>query len=182
MNRQEEEQLIRLTKLMLIVVMVLIILTFVQCEKEAKAGIITGEKALGGASYWIDKYIEATGHSVYTESIDLLAEVMFHENYVNGEEVMYYTGAVVMNRVKHKDWPNTVKKVLYQKGQYSTVKKFYTKEIPESVYHLACRVARGTPDVPETVLSQAMFKQGKIWKAIPSSYSSKDVEYFCYGR
>ena len=180
MNRKNEEQLIRLTKLMFIVVMVLIITTFVQCEKDAKGAVITGEKHLVG----MPVYLEQLEEPVYPYEIQLLAEVMYHENYVNGEEVMYYTGAVVMNRVRSKEFPNTVKKVLYQNNprQYSTTDKFFTKDIPESVYHLACKVAKGTSDVPSGVLYQAMFRQGEIWKAIPSSYSSKDVEYFCYGR
>ncbi|MBR4158639.1 MAG: cell wall hydrolase, partial [Spirochaetia bacterium] len=73
------------------------------------------------------------------ESIDLLAEVIYWENWHTDKEHLaaYYTGAVVMNRVNSKAWPNTVKEVLYQKGQYSTTKLFYTKEIPQECYDMA---------------------------------------------
>lgn len=165
-------------KYILFLTIILAILYF----EPVKAAIITGEKHLLG----LPVYLEKLGEPIYPYSIELLAQVMFHENYCNGETVMYYTGAVVMNRVRSKNWPNTVKDVLYQKNplQYSTTGKFFTKEIPESVYHLACKVAKGTPDVPENVLYQAMFPQGSgVWNKIPSSYApTKDFEYFCYGR
>lgn len=179
MNHKEERQIIFLLKIVGVLVIILIIMDIISCL-HAKAGVVTGEKHLGGLS----KAMEDTEYTVYPEGICLLAEVMWHENGCNGEEVMYYTGAVVMNRVRNKWFPNTVKEVLYQTNprQYSTTDKFFTKELPESVYHLAAKVAKGTPDVPEGVLYQAMFKQGKVWKRIPSSYSEKDIEYFCFGR
>ena len=112
------------------------------------------------------------------EDVNLLAEVMYHENWNTDSEHLaaYYTGAVVMNRVKSKDWPNTIKEVLYQRGQYSTTKKFFTKEIPAECYELAEMILRdGTPDVPENVIFQSMRKLGKgTWKKV-------NTDYFCYG-
>ena len=113
------------------------------------------------------------------ESINLLAEVIYHENWFTDKEkkTAYWTGAVVMNRVKSPKFPNTVKEVLYQKNpiQYCTTGKFFTKEIPEECYEMARDIwENGTPDVPENVLYQATFKQGKIWE-------QKNGEIFCYG-
>ena len=113
------------------------------------------------------------------ESINLLAEVIYHENWFTDKEkkTAYWTGAVVMNRVKSPKFPNTVKEVLYQKNpiQYSTTGKFFTKEIPEECYEMARDIwENGTPDVPENVLYQATFSQGKIWKQL-------NGEIFCYG-
>lgn len=113
------------------------------------------------------------------ESINLLAEVIYHENWFTDKEkkTAYWTGAVVMNRVKSPKFPNTVKEVLYQKKpiQYSTTGKFFTKEIPEECYEMARDIwENGTPDVPENVLYQATFSQGKIWKQL-------NGEIFCYG-
>ena len=80
-----------------------------------------------------------------------------------------------MNRVNSKAWPDTVKKVLYQKGQYSTTKLFFTKEIPEECYEMARDIYKnGTPDVPENVIFQAMRPLGKTWKKV-------NTDYFCYG-
>lgn len=112
------------------------------------------------------------------EDVSLLAEVIYHENWHTDKDHLaaYYTGAVVMNRVKSSEWPNTIKGVLYQKGQYSTTKKFYTKELPAEVYDMARDIiVNGTPDVPENIVFQAMFRQGKgTWKKV-------NTDYFCYG-
>ena len=111
------------------------------------------------------------------EEINLLAEVIYHENWHTDKEHLaaYYTGAVVMNRVNSKAWPDTVKGVLYQKGQYSTTKYFYTKELPAEVYEMARDIYKnGTPDVPENVIFQAMKPLGKTWKKV-------NTDYFCYG-
>lgn len=114
------------------------------------------------------------------ESINLLAEVIYHENWHTDKEkrTAYLTGAVVMNRVNSPLWPNTVKTVLYQSGQYSTTKYFYTKEIPQECYDMARDIyVNGTPDVPYDVVFQATFEQGRgDW--IPPI----NGEHFCYGR
>lgn len=112
------------------------------------------------------------------ENIKLLAEVIYHENWNTDSEHLaaYYTGAVVMNRVKSSAWPDTIKEVLYQRGQYSTTKKFFTKTLPDEVYDMARDIIRnGTDDVPENVIFQATFKQGHgVWKRVKT-------DYFCYG-
>lgn len=111
------------------------------------------------------------------EEINLLAEVIYWENWHTDKEHLaaYYTGAVVMNRVNSKAWPDTVKGVLYQRGQYSTTKYFYTKEIPPECYEMARDIYRnGTPEVPEDVIFQAMRPLGKTWKKV-------NTDYFCYG-
>lgn len=114
----------------------------------------------------------------YTQKdVDLLAEVMYWENWHTDSEhiTAYYTGAVVMNRVKSKNWPDTIEKVLYQRGQYSTTKYFFTKEVPEECYQIARDILIfGTPDVPENVIFQSTFRQGSgKWKVI-------NGEWFCY--
>ena len=50
------------------------------------------------------------------EEINLLAEVIYHENWHTDKEkrAAYLTGAVVMNRVNSPLWPNTVKAVLHE--------------------------------------------------------------------
>ena len=113
----------------------------------------------------------------FQKDVNLLAEVMYHENWHTDSEhiTAYYTGAVVMNRVKSKNWPNTVEKVLYQKGQYSTTKKFFKETLPEECYQMARDILIfGTPDVPENVIFQSTFRQGSgKWKVI-------NGEWFCY--
>ena len=114
------------------------------------------------------------------EEIRLLAEVIYWENWHTDKDHLtaYYTGAVVMNRVKSPKWPPTVKEVLYQKGQYSTTKYFFTKELPSEVYDLARDIYyNGTPDVPYDVVFQATFEQG-----FGDWIDPINGEHFCYGR
>lgn len=111
------------------------------------------------------------------KDINLTAEVIYWENWYTdkNKEAAYDTGAVAWNRVKSPEFPNTLEGVLYQKGQYSTTKYFFTQELPKECYEMAEDIVlNGTPDVPETVLFQATFKQGKVWKVI-------NGEYFCFG-
>lgn len=114
------------------------------------------------------------------EEINLLAEVIYWENWYTDKEkkTARWTGAVVMNRVKSKKFPNTVKEVLYQTKpciQYGTTRYFFTKELPQEVYDMAEDIYKnGTPEVPESVLYQATFEQGEIWDEL-------NGEIFCYG-
>ena len=116
----------------------------------------------------------------YTEKdVSLLAEAIYWENwYTDAEkETAFWTGAVILNRTKSNQFPNTIEEVLYQKHpiQYSTTKYFFTKELPKECYEMARKIlAFGTPDVPENVLYQATFRQGKVWR-------EKNGEIFCYG-
>lgn len=114
------------------------------------------------------------------EEINLLAEVIYWENWHTDKEkkTARWTGAVVMNRVKSKKFPNTVKEVLYQTKpciQYGTTQYFFTKELPREVYDMAEDIYKnGTPEVPENVLYQATFIQGEVWDKL-------NGEIFCYG-
>lgn len=170
---QEERKIIFLMKIMMALLIVLIIADLMSCQ--AKAGVITGEKPLAGGSYWLDKYTEVEGHQPYTEDIELLAEVMFHENWSTDKDHLaaYYTGAVVLNRVKHKWFPNTIKAVLYQKGQYATTHKFFTKTLPLECYQLAVKLLKeGTPEMPVSVIFQSTHKEfgSGVWKCINGEY------------
>lgn len=110
-----------------------------------------------------------------SEDIRLLAEVMYYENYSNGTKAMIYTGSVVINRAKYCSWcPDTIKGVLYQKGQYSTTGKFYKKKLPVDVVALATALYIGGSQIPHKVIYQSMFMQGS------GLYEQVGTDYFCY--
>lgn len=170
---REEREIIKLTKILIVLVIFMIIMEFMSCR--ARAAEITGETHLLGGAYWLEKYAEAEGHQPYTEDIELLAEVMFHENWSTDKDHLaaYYTGAVVLNRVKHKWFPNTIKAVLYQKGQYATTHKFFTKTLPLECYQLAVKLLKeGTPEMPVSVIFQSTHKEfgSGVWKCINGEY------------
>ena len=116
--------------------------------------------------------------------VDLMSEVIYHENWYTDKEhkAAYYTGAVVLNRIKsdepwlHLKGDKTVHDVVYAKGQYSTTHKFFTVEIPAECRQMAIDIlSNGTPDVPENVIYQATFVQGSGDWIEPIN-----GEHFCY--
>ena len=169
-------------RIIILTALFLILLPVIQTKAKTKVPELTFEETVETMvrehKIMLDRLIAALEHR--QEEINLLAEVIYHENWHTDKEHMaaYYTGAVVMNRVNSKAWPNSVKEVLYQRGQYSTTKLFYTVELPKECYEMARDIYRnGTPDVPYDVVFQATFKQGRGDWIDPIN-----GEHFCYGR
>jgi len=74
---------------------------------EPKAAVAAAPKAVSDAAP-----VEPT--SGYESDLDLLARLITAEAQGEPYEAQVAVGAVVMNRVKSSDWPNTVKGVIYQ--------------------------------------------------------------------
>lgn len=164
-------------KIIILTALFLILLPVTQSKAKEPTFEETIQSIIREHKIMTDRLIAAWEHR--KEEINLLAEVIYHENWHTDKDHLaaYYTGAVVMNRVNSKSWPNSVKEVLYQRGQYSTTKLFYTVELPEECYEMARDIYRnGTPEVPANVIFQSMQKglgRGH-WKVI-------NGEYFAYG-
>ncbi len=118
----------------------------------------------------------------YDESdVEILAGVMYAENYISGRYEMMLTGSVVLNRVLDKRFPNNIHDVVYQIDsgyeQYAprTKRLIGSGEVPEECYELARILLKHGSILPHDVVYQAHFKQGKgvfwEWKG----------EFFCYG-
>jgi hypothetical protein len=156
-------------------------------KNKKKTEATEGSRPLAGLSLYLQKAAEKKVNILKIllerwqqeqDDINLLAEVIYHENWHTDKErkAAYYTGAVVMNRVKSKNWPNTVKEVVYQKRQYAVVPKLFTEKIPDECYQMAKDIYRcGTPDVPANVVYQATFIQGSGDWIDPIN-----GEHFCY--
>lgn len=156
-------------------------------KSKKKTEATEGSRPLAGLSLYLQKAAEKNVNILKIllerwqqeqDDIKLLAEVIYHENWYTDKErkAAYYTGAVVMNRVKSKNWPNTVKEVVYQKRQYAVVPKLFTEKIPDECYQMAKDIYRnGTPDVPANVVYQATFVQGSGDWIDPIN-----GEHFCY--
>ena len=113
------------------------------------------------------------------EDIDILAAVMYGEEYPNRYE-MGLAGSVVLNRVKDPEYPNTIKDVVYQiDGPYEQyaprTKGFIGKELPEECYRLAEILLKYGPIAPSNVKYQAHFNQGDV-------FWEWEGEEFCFGR
>lgn len=110
------------------------------------------------------------------DDIGWMAEAIYYENYCNGYEAMFLTGCVIKNRRDYCSWcPDTIKGVLMQKGQYSTVKKFFTEPIPPVCRALAKRILYLPNDTPENLVFQAMKPLTK------NIYRKIGTDYFCIG-
>ena len=130
------------------------------------------------------------------EDIRILTTTVFHEAGHTTEQLRQYVAQVVLNRVEDSRFPDTVKGVITQPGQYST--KYATVEAANAIqatdskngtyYYGICEdsvkaAMMGQVEMPSTVLYQANFSQGKgVWKSVyfnSGGYAS--TSYFCYG-
>lgn len=130
------------------------------------------------------------------EDIRILTTTVFHEAGHTTEQLRQYVAQVVLNRVEDSRFPDTVKGVITQPGQYST--KYATVEAANAIqatdskngtyYYGICEdsvkaAMMGQVEMPSNVLCQANFSQGKgVWKSVYFNsgwYAS--TSYFCYG-
>lgn len=108
---------------------------------------------------------------------ELLAHLIYAEAGSDwcSDKLQLYTGSVVLNRVKHKDYPDTLPAVVYQKGQYScTWNGMIDYEYNERAYDCAKYLLTHGSQIPENVVYQANFKQGD------GVYEEFEGMYFCY--
>ena len=96
-------------------------------------------------------------------------------------------GCVVMNRVKSREFPNTIRGVLTQPGQYAGLwtNGIYfpagtntSSSAVRRAYRIAREVLNGQWECPSNVVFQAGFQQGSgVYRAI---LGGGTVTYFCY--
>ena len=88
-------------------------------------------------------------------------------------------GEVVLNRVASPEYPNTLREVVYQRGQYSTVSTAgFVNLVPsESCVDLALRLLQGERKMVESVVFQSNTIQGEVF----TTYSDRKLgtTYFC---
>ena len=171
---REEREIVKLLKILVVLIIALIIAEIFISAWAVNAATITGETQLAGFSLLRQKVIDKEDDLPEVEDIKLLAEVMYHENWHTDKDhkAAYYTGAVVLNRVARKDFPDTVKDVLYQKGQYITTGKFFTVKLPLECYEMAKELLIKGADIPIAVIFQSTHKSfgSGVWKCINGEY------------
>ncbi|MCR4715817.1 MAG: cell wall hydrolase [Lachnospiraceae bacterium] len=90
------------------------------------------------------------------------------------DEAVFYVGSVVLNRVESHIFPNTIKEVVLQHGQYATVPYLSRYEPSERVMEITYDLLNEGSVLPENVLYQANFRQGS------GTYTIEQGMYFCY--
>ena len=109
----------------------------------------------------------------YYEALDLLARLIWSEVGDEGEDSMWKAGSVVINRIKHHEYPNDLYSVVYQKGQYEVTWNggLYKEEPPDIAYEVAAELLNSGSILPEDVLYQAEFIQGSgVYEKVGNTY------------
>lgn len=123
--------------------------------------------------------IEKTDEKINSDDLDLMARIIYAEAGNCSDEEQLLVGNVIMNRVASSKYPNTIREVIYQKGQYSpTWNGAINKKPSEKAIKNAKRILNGERFCPTNVVYQAMFKQGSgVYKALKNP---DGTTYFCY--
>lgn len=139
-------------------------------------------------------YVYPSSHEIGTDDIEMNHQIEQEEaineedvyllsHLINGEsgsswctdEMRYYVGSVVLNRMNDDRFPNTIKEVIYQDGQYACIwDGNFDKEPSEDCIRIAEELLTNGSVLPEEVVWQAQFKQGK------GVYEKVQNMYFCY--
>lgn len=135
-------------------------------------------KYKGKEGYIYKKYLSKNKVEVKSysdEDLYYLSQCMYAEATGEGAECMLAVGSVVLNRVNSKKYPNTIKDVILQSGQYACVgSRLWNKGADKEAKKLAKQLLENGSQLPSKVLYQAQFKQNNgVYKKIGS-------EYFCY--
>jgi len=117
------------------------------------------------------------------EEMYLLAKIMYAEagsNWLSDEWKMC-VGEVVLNRVASPEFPDTIRDVLEQPGQYYGKNSRYFEAIrpDERCVKLALRLLEGERQMDSSVVFQANFRQGS---GVHTSFYDKYLgwSYFCF--
>ena len=90
------------------------------------------------------------------------------------DELQRAVGSVVLNRIDDDRYPNTMKEVIYQPGQYSTAKNGkIDRKATDRARKNAEFLLRNGSTLPEDVIFQANFKQGKVYTEMQGVYFGK---------
>lgn len=83
----------------------------------------------------------------------LLLRIAQSEAGNQGADGMWLVMSVVMNRVESEEWPDTIRAVINQPGQFSPISdgRFYKVEISEEAYEALERVEAG--DIAESIIA-----------------------------
>lgn len=123
--------------------------------------------------------VETETEQKYTDD-DLwyLSRVIQAESGYCSKEMMEGVGSVVLNRVADERFPDSIREVIEQPGQYSTLGWLESQEPTEECMEVTIDLLENGSKYPADVLYQANFPQGSgVYKTLSTSYS---VMYFCY--
>ena len=147
-----------------------------KCYNDTTAGIVeemTPDLESDGCTT-VETGIISVNEYAPEEDVDLLARLLTAEmGYGASEEEYLLTGAVVWNRMRSDDFPDTLEEVIYQPGQYQCVVNGHIeREYDDLAWEIANEILMdGIVGVPEDLVFQAEFEQGsKVYKQIGRTF------------
>lgn len=122
--------------------------------------------------------VETETERAYTdEDIWYLSHVIQAESGYCSTEMMEGVGSVVLNRVSDNRFPDTIREVIEQPGQYSTLSWLESQIPTDECMNVTIDLLENGSKYPAGVVWQANFPQGTaVYKTISTSYSTM---YFC---
>ena len=103
----------------------------------------------------------------YTQSdLDELARIVYWEARGESEEGQLAVANVVLNRVRHSAWPDSIRGVIYQKHQFTPTEssRYKRVKVPASYYEIARRALAGEQAVDDDYTFFARGKQTRYAK------------------
>lgn len=99
-----------------------------------------------------------------------LARIVYWEARGESEMGQLAVANVVLNRVRHENWPDTITGVIYQKHQFTPTKnsQYKTVHVPDHYYEIARRALEGERAVDDDVVyfSRGRGRYGHGWHKI----------------
>ena len=103
----------------------------------------------------------STEPSYTQDDLEVLAHAICGEAQSYPDEEQLYVGSVIINRKNHKAYPNTIRGVVFQRGQYAcTWDGNYYRQPTQANYRNAQWLLENGSILPGNVVYQASFKQG----------------------
>jgi len=181
----------RIMKRSLAIILILILIpinVFAEVDySELMAECVVNQDEKMGEVYMVkrDKKIDLYGGSKFTyEDLEVLSKIIEAEAGMNwlDEYIRMCVGEVLMNRVASKDFPDTIREVAYQEGQYHHIKYGLFDEIVPTMKSVrtALRLLNGDRVINDKdVVFQANFPQGSgIYEIIHDNLLGNT--YLCY--
>lgn len=158
----ENKQIMRV-----LVIMALIVLAI---SLKPKARIIKETELETETELALEEYLDE-----YEDNLYILSHVINGEACGCSWEMKIGVGSVVLNRVKSEAYPDTIRDVVFQSGQYAcTWDGNYDREPEEDSVEAAEYLLRHGSQYPDEVVYQANFAQGSgVYEVIGNMY-------FCY--
>lgn len=157
--------------------------------EESSAYIQTAKATWNEAQQEIAAYNRLAKYT--DEDIRILATAVYYEAGSTTDQLREYVAQVVLDRVGDSRFPNSIRGVITQPGQYAgkyaTVESTQAAKNASSINYAssvtaAKKAMMGRVAMPSNVVFQANFTQGKgVWKSVYfNSGWFSSTSYFCY--